>query len=358
MTTPRLSIHGLLLAGVALAAGLGTVTTVPAVAQQQTAVNSLPPALRAAVTAGNNRAIAQAIATLSGGNTQRATELAGSVVLVAQQMLTTNPQAAIAAAAAAVETVRNAPVKASSPQQTQSVVTIAARIFVTPAAIRTSPTQAAALASATLSMAVATNNAGLIATVAQSAVSIAEQTVRSNPAAAMQLASQSVQAVAQTQVTRSEPQRTLSVATTAARIIVQPSVQQVAPQSVAAVAIAVTQAVTAPAVYQVAPQTAVQIMANAHSTAMTQTIIAAAPQTATSITATLDQASSSTALSQFNPGNAAQVKAILDKRSSPQDLTTGPQALPSAQPRQALRQNNNTPSIVVEENPTLTGSPT
>ena len=95
---------------------------------QQSGIVSLPPALRAAVMSGNAQAVSQAINTLSGGNPQRAADLANLVVTAAEQMLSVNPQAAMAAAGAAVETVRNTTVQTSGPTQTQSVLTTAARV--------------------------------------------------------------------------------------------------------------------------------------------------------------------------------------------------------------------------------------
>ena len=56
----------------------------------QTQVN-LPPALRAAVQAGNPQAIQQAINTLSGGNPAQAAALASQVAAAAEQMVSTNP---------------------------------------------------------------------------------------------------------------------------------------------------------------------------------------------------------------------------------------------------------------------------
>lgn len=371
MSTTRLSLRGLLLVGVALVAGTAPMLLAPAMAQAQQAtqaagLNSLPPALRAAVTSGNGSVVTQVINTLSGGSPQRAAQLADQVIRVAEQMLSTNPQAAIAVAGAAVETVRNAPVQTSSPQQTQSVVTIAARIFVSPPAIQVAPIQAAALATNTLQVAITTNNSVLVASVAQSAVSTAEQIVQNDPAAAVQLASQSVQAVGQTQVTQAAPQQTMDVATAAARIIVQPAVQQASPQTVASVAIAVTQAVTNPAVYQSSPQAAVAAMSSAYSAASSQSVVTAAPQTVSTVTANLNQASNNTALSQSNPTNAAQVNAILARPAATQEQQqgTGTQtAQQNTQQQNTANTNNNTnnntpPPVVTEENPILTGSPT
>lgn len=110
----------------------------PQLAQAQT-LTTLPPALRAAVNSGNTQAVQQAIQTLSGGNPQRAAQLAQQAVTAAEQLLATNPQAAVNAAAAAVQVVANLPVQTTAPSETLQTTVIAARIFVNPEAQRVAP---------------------------------------------------------------------------------------------------------------------------------------------------------------------------------------------------------------------------
>ncbi|HRQ82855.1 MAG TPA: hypothetical protein PKZ97_17220, partial [Azospirillaceae bacterium] len=103
-------------------------------AQQGAAIQALPPALRAAVLAGNSAQVQQAIQTLSGGNITTAAGLAAQVIAAAEQILTTSPEAAVRVAVAAVETVRPANVQQGAPQASEQVVATAARIFISPPA--------------------------------------------------------------------------------------------------------------------------------------------------------------------------------------------------------------------------------
>ncbi len=108
------------------------------VAQASTA---LPPALRAAINSGNPDAVTAAINTLSGGNPQRAATLAQQAVGLAEQLLATNPSAAVAVAGATVQIVAQLQIQNAAPPQVLETLTIAARIFVSPAAQRVAPDQ-------------------------------------------------------------------------------------------------------------------------------------------------------------------------------------------------------------------------
>lgn len=115
--------------------------------QQQVAQAApLPPALRAAINSGNANAVTQAINTLSGGNPQRAAQLAQQAVAAAEQLLQVNPQAAVAVAGATMQVVAQLQVQNAAPPQVVETLTIAARIFVSPVAQRVAPEQAGNLA--------------------------------------------------------------------------------------------------------------------------------------------------------------------------------------------------------------------
>jgi hypothetical protein len=135
---------GLLAVSVPASATLATV----AAAQQAGTLASLPPALRAAALSGNSQAVAQAIATLSGGNPQTRATLANQVVRFALTLLSANPRNAVNLAAAAVNAVDNPGVQESAPSQTLDVLTTAARIIVTPQAQQVDPTGAGQIATA------------------------------------------------------------------------------------------------------------------------------------------------------------------------------------------------------------------
>ena len=130
---------------------LGPFLALPLTAQtaarnQAGGVNTLPPALRAAVASGNQQAIRQAIITLSAGNSVRLADLANQVVTEAERMLSSNPMAAVAIAGAAIDAVNSNVVQNAAPTQAMAVVTTASRIMIDPAAQRVAPQQVAALA--------------------------------------------------------------------------------------------------------------------------------------------------------------------------------------------------------------------
>lgn len=110
-------------------------------AQQSTGTSSqsLPPALRAAVSSGNSDAIQRAIATLSGGNPQQASSLAVLVAAQAERMVALNPAAAAAAASAAVQVISTPSVMNASPQQALSVVVMSSRLAINPSVQAASP---------------------------------------------------------------------------------------------------------------------------------------------------------------------------------------------------------------------------
>ncbi|MCW2249597.1 hypothetical protein M2352_005280 [Azospirillum fermentarium] len=312
----------------AVAAAAVLITALPAVAQQQgqrpqgqaaqnTAnLNALPPALRAAVIAGNPEAIARAITTLSGNDATQAASLAAQVVRVAeQQIFNTDPKAAIAIAQAAVTTVKETPVQQNAPQQTQEVITTAARLFIRPEALRVAPDATAQLAASAVQAAATTNNAALAASTASQAVSTAERILTINPAAAVQIASVAMQSVRQEAVSSNAPQEALQTATTAARIVLAPSVQAAAPQQVAVIAAAAVQVVSNPLVYQSAPTAAINVMAQSYAAVSTQTVSSVAPNVVAAVTGQLMQAARTNTLNQVNPTNGSQINDILEKKS-------------------------------------------
>lgn len=190
----------------------------PAVAQQAPqGVAALPPALRAAILAGNSAQVAQVIQTLSGGNPQRAAQLASSAIAEAEKLLATNPQAAIAVAGAAVQTVRNAPVQQSAPQDSLNVATIAARIMVQPSVQQVAPDQVANLAAAATS-------------VATSPVVYA-----ASPAAAIQIMANAYAAVTAAPVAAAVPGASATVATTLRQASVVTQLNTVNPTNAASI---------------------------------------------------------------------------------------------------------------------------
>ncbi len=325
----------------ALVASIGVFTTLDAHAQQrqnnpgqgqnqqqqQPQQVTLPPALQAAVNSGNADQVSRAIATLSAGNPQQAATLATQVVTVAERMLNSNPQAAIQAATAAVETIRANPVQQAAPQQTETVLVTAARVFISPTAQQVAPVAAANLAMSTVAAASTTNNPTVVASVSVQAITVAERVLSTAPAVAVQLATNAMQNVRADTVTQGAPTQVLQVVTTAARIIVNPDAQRVAPQQVATMATTAAQVVSSPAVYQISPSTAIQVMANSYTAVTSQAVVTAAPEAKQSVTQTLNVASNATSLSQSNPANGVQVNEILGGRVPAQprlDVAGGP----------------------------------
>jgi hypothetical protein len=305
-----------------------TIPVVPALAQQgaqQTPGATLPPALRAAFVSGNAQQMSAAINTLSGGNPQRAAALASQVVVAAEAALATNPQVAIQAAAAAVESVRATPVLTTSPQQTENVLTRAARIYVSPAVQRTAPELAASVASSSMTVASQTGNSTLIANMAVQSMVVAESVLAINPAAAVQLAGQATQSVGSSSaVQQTAPQQSMSVATSAARIIVNPGAQRVAPEGVATMTVSVTTVVSNPTVYQSSPTAAVQAMANAFAASNSAAITASSPGTAGIVREAVNNASTNTTLNIVNANNAGEMNRILGGQVAVQQTAPQP----------------------------------
>lgn len=325
---------------IGLAVAVGCTAFLPAgpVAAQQgqpsgAGVQALPPALQAAVLSGNGQAVSQALRTLSGNNPTQLAALAAQVVAAAEKLLASNPQAAVNAAAAAVDGVRQSQVQQSAPQQTGTVLTTAARIFVNPAVQRVAPDSVAQLASATVQAASTTSNPTLVASVSASAVATAEKLLTVNPQAAIQIAAVAVESVKNQPVQASAPQQSMEVVTTAARILVNPDVQRIAPQTVAAVASTVVAVATNPVVYQAAPSAAIQVMTNAYAAATSQVVAAVVPSVTTQVTAAIQQAGQNQQLSSTNPTNPAEVAAILAK--------SGPDL--------KKEENHNSPTPVVDQ---------
>lgn len=283
----------------------------------------LPPALQAAVLSGNAQAVNQAINTLSGGNPQRAAELAVSVVTAAERMLNANPQAALLAAGAALNTVRAATVSQSSPSQTQNVLTTAARIFVAPQSSALQP-QLVSLGSSLLSASGQSNNPTLVAAIANQVVSRTEAIAATNPSAAAQLASTAVGLVSSAAVTAGAPQNALNVVTNAARLISRPDVQAAAPQAVAAIATTSATVVSTPAVFQVSPQAALQVMSASYNAASAPGVVAANPGAANSITQTLAIASANPQIANAFAQAGNVIGTIISKGEVPDAIKTLP----------------------------------
>ena len=70
-------------------------------------MNTLPPALRAAMMSGNPESIKQAILVLSGGDPAKMANLAQNVASVATSMADNNPAGALSAVSAALEVVNS-----------------------------------------------------------------------------------------------------------------------------------------------------------------------------------------------------------------------------------------------------------
>ncbi len=192
------------------------------------AVANMPPALKAAVLSGNPDAIKQAIATLSGSDSSRAATLADQVVRAAEQLFTVNPKGAIQIAQVAVSTIQATQVQQAAPQQTQNVITTAARLFINPAAQTAAPDATAQLAMATVQAASTTNNAALAASTAGQAVGLAQNMLSSNAATAIQIVGVAVQLIKQDSVVNGAATQAMEVAVAAARVIVRPEAQGVA----------------------------------------------------------------------------------------------------------------------------------
>ncbi|MEQ5777829.1 hypothetical protein J4E05_20055 [Thalassospira sp. NFXS8] len=175
------------LVSTAFVGAYGTTAAFAQSAGQSAGIAQLPPALRAALLAGNSNAIQQAIQTLSGGNATRAASLAQQVAAAAEGLVQTNPQAALAAAQAAVNVVSNNPVQTSAPAAANNVAAIAARIVVHPNVIQVAPAQ--------------------VAQVATQAVQVATSPVvyQSNPTASIQVAANSYAAVTNSKVVSASP---------------------------------------------------------------------------------------------------------------------------------------------------------
>ncbi|WP_298373276.1 hypothetical protein [Azospirillum sp.] len=354
---------------------LSGVAALPVAAQTPPGTNAaaditagLPPALRAAVLAGNTQAVSQAIATLSVGNPAQAAGLADQVVRAAERLFPANPKGAILIAQAAVGAVRNNPVQQAAPQQTESVITIAARLFINPIAARIAPDETGQLVVATINAAATTNNSSLSATTAAQGVGVAEKMLSSNAASAIQIAGAAMQSVKQTSVMSGSPQQSLQVASAVARISVAPEAQTVAPREVAAMAVVAVQVATTPAVYQTSPSAAITVMAQAYAAVNTTTVTAAAPAANSAITGQLTQAAKSTSLGQSNPTNDSQVTQILAKEGPTytQALATATAAptlttntTPQTQAPQTQIQQNETKNdtLIREENKNGSVSP-
>lgn len=106
---------------------LSVVLTASAFAQARGA--ALPPALQAAINAGNTSQIVSVINALSAGNPTRAAELAEQAITAAERMSATNPQAAASAAAAVVQVISRSPVQQSAPSSVVNAAATAARVL-------------------------------------------------------------------------------------------------------------------------------------------------------------------------------------------------------------------------------------
>ncbi len=268
--------------------------------------STLPPALQAAINTGNQSAIERAIATLSGGNPVQAANLASEVANAGERLLFTNPMAAVAAESAAVNTVRSTAVQVAAPQDTQSALATAARVFVSPSLVSLMPDQVAQLAAATVQAAATTGNPTLIAAISAQAIALAERLVAVNPASAVALGYAAVQAVNQAPVLAAAPGNALEVAVSASRIIVNPDAQAVAPQTVASIANSTVSIVSTPSVYQTSASAAIVAMANAYAAVNTSTVLAAVPAAAWAVKSLLEQAAI------LNPSGAVEIQNIIN----------------------------------------------
>lgn len=113
----------------------------------------MPPALQAAIISGNGAAVAQAITTLSAGDTARTAELVRAALAAAEQLVESNPQAAIAVATSAMNVINN-PVFITAAANDSAIAgsllsssVSAARIASNPAILSINPTLALQVAS-------------------------------------------------------------------------------------------------------------------------------------------------------------------------------------------------------------------
>ncbi len=206
----------------------------PATAQQQRAsdatteaVSRMPPALRAAVLSGNADAIRQAIATLAGNDSALAAQLANQVVRAAEQIFATDPRGGIRIAQVAVTAISSNRVQQAAPQQTQDVITTAARLFINPAAQAAAPEATAQLAMTAVQAATTSNNAALVTSTAGQAVTVAERMLSTNATTAIQMAGIAVEAIRHetVQTTATAAGAAMDVAVAAARVVLSPSAQ-------------------------------------------------------------------------------------------------------------------------------------
>ncbi|CAA7615409.1 conserved exported hypothetical protein [Candidatus Terasakiella magnetica] len=289
----------------------------PVMAQQgggvpQGTADVLPPALQAAVNAGNPQAIRQAIATLSGGNPARALGLAEGVVHAAERLLTANPQVAVQLAAVALETARvSATANAAASQE---VISAVARVIVSPASQRVAPDATAALATNVVQAASASNSSALVASVSVAAVSLAEKMLASNPSAAVALAGATVAAVKTQAVLTSAPGQSLDVISTAARIIVTPEAQRVSPAACAQASVSISAIASDRGVYAANPNAAMQAMASSYATVSSASVRGAVPDALGTVVGTLNQAAANVGLNQANPATGTQIGEILTNR--------------------------------------------
>lgn len=321
MRTPSL----LLAALVALAA------TSPVPAQSKSEAAPLPPALKAALLSGNAKAVTQAIATLSGGNPERAATLAGQVMTAAENLVATNPRAALQAASAAVEIIKMGSVNKAAPSASASVLTAAARIFVNPQVQRINPSAATALALNTVNVASTLGNATLSASIASQAVGTAQAVAATDPASAALLASAAIMVAQSPEVAAAQPAQAANIASVASRIIILPEVQRNSPSIAADIAQNIVRIVTNPAVYQISPQGAIQSMANAYATVTSSEVSSAVPAAAQNLAQALRTAQNNPQLIAISQENGTQIADILNKPA------------PNPTPRPITTQNRNTP---------------
>jgi len=304
---------------VAMMVATGLASSLPAVAQtrqeqgqpQQRRAAPLPPALQAAIATGTLEAVRQAITTLAGGNFELAGQLAVLAIQAAERMLSTNPQGAVQVATGAVATIRNADVQQASRQNSETVITTAARIFINPGAERVAPEASAQLAMSSMQAASTMNNNALSVQVADQAVRTAERVLAGAPAAAVEIAGMAMATAKQETAMSQTPAASLQIAATSARIIIRPEAQQSSPQMVASIASSTVQVVSNQAVYQSSPQGAINVMADAYAASNNQTVIAATPTVTATVRALLQTASQTQTLSAANAANASSIDAIL-----------------------------------------------
>jgi hypothetical protein len=148
------------------------------------AINTLPPALQAAIASGNPSMVKHAISTNAGNDLTRVAKLSLDTVNAAEKMVSTNPANAVIVALAALESVQPISVITADPVQTASVVRTAGRIFASPVTQRVAPTTVISLASLAIGVASDLSNVSLIASTAQQALVAAENLAVSHSARA------------------------------------------------------------------------------------------------------------------------------------------------------------------------------